>query len=185
MAAIPLLGVALVPNELDTDRSLLNRSEAFMLRYSLLLAALVGWAPLAFAQVCCPSGCVQDRNKCVTTGPSPVSCHRVACPAPPPPRATDRHPSGPPLSRPILPVSRSSGMCCDPTRRPGGSYSQTCRDYEMRCHMENQLLATCKDRRGRDVRTALPNVSTCKNIENENGQMKCRKRAKRPPAACI
>lgn len=151
----------------------------------LLFATLMGLSTELLAQICCPAGCVQDRNKCVTTGPSPVSCHQVAC-VPPTPRAPPGgHSSGPPLSKPILPLSRSSGMCCDPTRRPGGSYSQTCRDFEMRCHMENQLLATCKDRRGRDVRTALPNVSTCKRIENENGQMKCRKRAPRPPAACI
>lgn len=156
-----------------------------MLRYLSLLFALIALPTALFAQVCCPSGCVQDGNKCVTTGPSPVSCHRVACHPPPPPNPTPgTYPPGSAV-RPILPVSRSSGMCCDPTRRPGGSYSQTCRDYEMRCHYENQLLATCKDRRGRDVRTALPNVSTCKRIENENGQMKCRKRSPRPPAACM
>ena len=156
-----------------------------MLRYLIVLVALVGVSTGLLAQICCPSGCVQDQNKCVTTGPSPVSCHRVTCPPPPPPRPAGGNPPGPALSVPIRPSFPSSGMCCDPTRRPGGSYSQTCRDFEMRCRMENQLLATCKDRRGRDVRTALPNVSTCKRIENENGQMKCRKRAQRPPAACV
>jgi hypothetical protein len=33
----------------------------------------------ASAQVCCPAGCVQDANRCLTTGPNPRSCNTVTC----------------------------------------------------------------------------------------------------------
>jgi len=32
-----------------------------------------------FAQICCRAGCVQDGNRCVTTGPTPRSCGTVPC----------------------------------------------------------------------------------------------------------
>jgi hypothetical protein len=32
-----------------------------------------------FAQICCPVGCVQDANRCVTTGPNPRTCRSVPC----------------------------------------------------------------------------------------------------------
>ena len=48
-----------------------------------LRAAAIAFAcvltPEAVAQVCCPNGCVQDGNHCVTTGPNPRSCTPVAC----------------------------------------------------------------------------------------------------------
>jgi len=50
---------------------------------SLLLSILLLARP-AGAQVCCPAGCVQDNNACVTTGPPPhLSCGTVACNSPP------------------------------------------------------------------------------------------------------
>jgi len=38
------------------------------------------FASQALAQVCCPKDCVQDGNRCVTTGPQPRACQSVACP---------------------------------------------------------------------------------------------------------
>ena len=32
-----------------------------------------------FAQICCPAGCVQDSNRCVTTGANPRICNSVPC----------------------------------------------------------------------------------------------------------
>ena len=33
----------------------------------------------AFAQTCCPAGCVQDADRCVTTGPLWTKCTPIAC----------------------------------------------------------------------------------------------------------
>ena len=159
-----------------------------VIRWRLLLAvgALCGPAGL-LAQVCCPAGCVQNNSGCIPTGPAPTtSCRPIACGAPPGTPAPGHAGKGAPVvvfPMPAQPPHRPS--CCIPSIRPGGSYSKTCRDYEMHCDERNEMLATCKDRRGRDVRTALPTVSSCLQVENENGQMKCRKRTKRPPAECI
>jgi hypothetical protein len=42
----------------------------------VLACALTSPAP---AQICCQAGCVQDANRCVTTGPNPRSCNTVPC----------------------------------------------------------------------------------------------------------
>src|SRR5262249_7228594 len=34
----------------------------------------------ASAQICCPSGCVQDGNRCVTIGANPTACAAIPCP---------------------------------------------------------------------------------------------------------
>lgn len=152
----------------------------------LLALAFVGLPMGTLAQVCCPAGCVQDNNRCVTTGPTPRSCGTVACASRPGGTSTGTPGIGAPvIVYPRPPQRPHTPTCCEATHRPGGSYSRTCRDYEMHCDGRNEMLATCKDRRGRDVRTALPTVSTCLQVENENGQMKCRKRTPRPPAECV
>lgn len=33
----------------------------------------------AMAQVCCPAGCVQNANTCVTSGPTPAACAPIPC----------------------------------------------------------------------------------------------------------
>src|SRR6202022_1736585 len=33
----------------------------------------------AFAQTCCPAGCAQEANRCVTTGPLWTRCTPIAC----------------------------------------------------------------------------------------------------------
>ena len=46
------------------------------------VAVLLGWLLAmgpAVAQICCPSGCVQNNNGCVTTGPNPRTCNIVPC----------------------------------------------------------------------------------------------------------
>ena len=42
----------------------------------------------AFAQTCCPAGCVQDADRCVTTGPNWTICTPIAC------AGDSRRPSG-------------------------------------------------------------------------------------------
>jgi hypothetical protein len=54
------------------------------MRYLKLVILFLAYAltPPAFAQTCCPAGCVQDApNKCVTTGPVQNSCgNTFTCP---------------------------------------------------------------------------------------------------------
>jgi hypothetical protein len=51
------------------------------MRYFKLVILVLAYAPIspALAQICCPAGCVQDANRCVTTGPNPRSCNTVPC----------------------------------------------------------------------------------------------------------
>jgi hypothetical protein len=50
------------------------------LRLAILLSIFgFGFNTTAFAQICCPAGCVQDANRCVTIGPNPRSCNTVQC----------------------------------------------------------------------------------------------------------
>lgn len=83
---------------------------------------------------------------------------------------------------PIQPANQKR-LCCDPSRIPGGSYTKTCRAIEMHCVNANELMATCRSGHG-EVRSTLPNVTSCLKIENINGELKCKKRAKRPPTEC-
>src|SRR5215218_9290899 len=55
------------------------------MRYLGLLMVIVAYAfaSPAFAQVCCPAGCVQNGNSCQTTGANPRTCNRVSCPPSP------------------------------------------------------------------------------------------------------
>lgn len=133
------------------------------------------------AEVCCPDRCVPEGDKCVNIGTSRTSCHRIDCPAAPPRPPERRYPvptgSGGP---PIITTSR----CCAENQLPGGSYTRTCRDAIKQCSAGNRLIATCKDRRGRDKRSALMNADRCKKIVNDNGQLKCLSRPDRPPMTC-
>src|SRR6187455_848228 len=51
------------------------------MRYLLLLVfvSIFGLSTPLSAQICCPAGCVQDSNRCVTTGPNPRTCNSVPC----------------------------------------------------------------------------------------------------------
>ena len=51
------------------------------MRYLKLVILVLAYALIspAFAQTCCPAGCVQDANRCVTTGPLWTRCTPVAC----------------------------------------------------------------------------------------------------------
>jgi len=45
----------------------------------LVLVLACAAAPEASAQFCCPAGCVQNNNSCVTTGANPRACQTVPC----------------------------------------------------------------------------------------------------------
>lgn len=153
-----------------------------MLRRLVFAMAFAVLSPAVFAQVCCPSGCVQDNARCIRAGRPDIACPRVACTQSFPGANSGGSSGGAAgISYPMPGPTKS--LCCDPTHIPGGSYTKTCRDFEMRCENANELLATCRSGHG-EVRSALPNVSTCRKIENINGELKCKKRAPRPPAAC-
>ena len=50
-------------------------------RYLKLLILVLAYALIlpAFAQTCCPAGCAQEANRCVTTGPLWTRCIPIAC----------------------------------------------------------------------------------------------------------
>ena len=50
-----------------------------VLALALALALACGVASEAAAQVCCPAGCVQNNDSCVTTGANPHACQTVTC----------------------------------------------------------------------------------------------------------
>jgi hypothetical protein len=51
------------------------------MRYLKLAILVLAYALIspAFAQTCCPAGCAQEANRCVTTGPLWTSCIPIAC----------------------------------------------------------------------------------------------------------
>src|SRR6476661_1107604 len=60
------------------------------MRYLKLVILVLAYALIspAFAQTCCPAGCVQDADRCVTTGPNWTKCTPIAC------AGDSRRPSG-------------------------------------------------------------------------------------------
>jgi hypothetical protein len=54
---------------------------------------------------------------------------------------------------------------------PNGSYSQTCQDIRVN---GNQLQARCQKKNGGWRDTSLKNYSRCREIENDNGKLRCR-----------
>jgi hypothetical protein len=50
-------------------------------RYLKLVILVLAYALIspAFAQTCCPAGCAQEANRCVTTGPLWTRCIPIAC----------------------------------------------------------------------------------------------------------
>lgn len=182
---IPPLGVASAQISPDTCRHQLNWLEASMLRYLLLVAAFFCWSPSVFAEVCCPSGCVQDGARCIKAGRPDLTCQHASCPARPSGGQGGSPGSGAPMivyPRPATPPGQKN-ICCDASRIPGGSYTKTCSNIQMHCVNANELQATCRSGRGL-VTSTLPNVTSCLKIENINGELKCKKRANRPPMAC-
>lgn len=157
-----------------------------MLRCLLLTAAFLFGSPVAFAEVCCPSGCVQDGAGCIRAGRPDLSCHRATCPSGPSggSQGGSTGHGAPMISypRPIQPLGEKR-ICCNASRIPGGSYTKTCRSIEMHCVNANELQATCRSGRG-EITSTLPNVTSCLKIENINGELKCKKRTRRPPVSC-
>ena len=54
---------------------------------------------------------------------------------------------------------------------PPGSYSQTCQNINVN---GNRLEASCQKKNGSWRNTSLNNFRGCRNIENDNGKLKCR-----------
>ena len=54
---------------------------------------------------------------------------------------------------------------------PYGSYSQTCQNIRV---YGNDLQASCQKRNGRWRNTTLRNFEGCRDIENDNGKLRCR-----------
>jgi len=57
------------------------------------------------------------------------------------------------------------------TRVPRGSYAQTCQDIRVN---GNNLQARCQKKNGKLRDTSLDNFYRCRDIENDNGKLKCR-----------
>jgi CVNH domain len=54
---------------------------------------------------------------------------------------------------------------------PYGSYSQTCQNIRV---SGNTLQASCQKKNGKLKNTSLHNFSQCRDIENDNGKLRCR-----------
>ncbi|SRR5579859_734190 len=54
---------------------------------------------------------------------------------------------------------------------PYGSYSQTCQNIRVN---GNDLQASCQKKNGKWKNTSLRNFNGCRNIENDNGKLRCR-----------
>jgi hypothetical protein len=53
---------------------------------------------------------------------------------------------------------------------PPGSYSQTCSNIQVN---GNTLNATCQKKNGKTKNTSLHNFRDCRDIENDNGKLRC------------
>ena len=58
-----------------------ERNGRTAMRYLKLAILVLAYALIspAFAQTCCPAGCAQEANRCVTTGPLWTRCIPIAC----------------------------------------------------------------------------------------------------------
>jgi hypothetical protein len=56
-------------------------------------------------------------------------------------------------------------------RYPRGSYEQTCQNITVN---GNNLQASCQKKNGKLRNTSLHNFSQCRDIENDNGKLRCR-----------
>jgi hypothetical protein len=54
---------------------------------------------------------------------------------------------------------------------PRGSYYQTCQNVQVN---GNTLTATCQKKNGKTKNTSLHNYQQCRDIENDNGKLRCR-----------
>ena len=54
---------------------------------------------------------------------------------------------------------------------PYGSYSQTCQNIHVN---GNTLQASCQKKNGKMKNTSLRNYQSCREIENDNGKLRCR-----------
>jgi len=132
--------------------------------FSLVLASQ------ASAQICCPSGCVQDGNRCVTIGANPTACAAIACPGGGGSQGGGGAGSG---KRGAFPAGFGGGCFVD--QPPRGSYQKSCEKIVWDC---KTLSATCKTRAGAKVATSLV-IEGCVllpgDIANMNGVLHCNK----------
>lgn len=134
--------------------------------FSLVLASQ------ASAQICCPSGCVQDGNHCVTIGANQTACATVPCPS---------GGSGPGGGAPgaghsgeVLIMPPSHGPVCFVDQPPRGSYQRSCEKIVWDC---KTLKATCRNRAGANVATTLTTGDCVAfgDIANMDGRLHCNK----------
>ncbi len=89
------------------------------MRYLKLVILFLAYAliPPAFAQTCCPAGCVQNApNQCVTIGPIRNSCgNTFTCPGGSPSPSGGTHGPGTPMVAPSIPPAPQCGAL-NPTK---------------------------------------------------------------------
>src|SRR5260370_35380590 len=68
-------------HRIESANLLLAKTGGTGMRYLNLVILVLANALIspAFAQTCCPAGCVQDADRCVTTGPNWTICTPIAC----------------------------------------------------------------------------------------------------------
>src|SRR4030088_1435190 len=68
-------------HRIESPNLLLAKTGGTSMRYLKLAILVLAYALIspAFAQTCCPVGCAQEANRCVTTGPQWTRCIPIAC----------------------------------------------------------------------------------------------------------
>jgi len=150
----------------------MNHVALFRNSLSGLIFALV-LASQASAQICCPSGCVQDGNRCVTIGTNPTACGTVPCPGGGPGPGGGGSGFGHRVVTPVW-VPNQGGPVCFVDQPPRGSYQSSC---EKIVWDGKTLKATCKSRAGANVATTLTTGDCVPfgDIANMDGRLHCNK----------
>ncbi len=93
---------------------------------TFVFALACGVASEATAQVCCPAGCVQNNNGCVTTGTNQRACQPVSCTPPPPPPVPGSPGGGQTYVQPILPLPAPVCFDMQPTQTTINEVTNNC-----------------------------------------------------------
>jgi hypothetical protein len=120
------------------------------------------------AQICCPSGCVQDGNRCVTIGANPTACAAIGCPGGGGGQGGGGLGSGRKYGYGIAGLPDG----CHVDYWPSGSYQRSCENIVWDC---KTLRATCRTRAGARVATTLVPASCVPfgDIANMDGTLRC------------
>lgn len=145
----------------------------------VVMLLLVSAFPLnVLAQVCCPSGCVQDGASCVTAGANPRSCGQISCTQGSGNQTSGGGNGGGSKEVVILPIH---GPLCFIDQPPRGSYQQSCQQIVWDCKV---LRASCNPRSGQAQQSTLPDPGSCvTDIANMDGQLHCSRGIAPPPGS--